>query len=319
MTLHQLTCVTEVARFGSISKAAENLHISQPTVSGIIKDLEEEYSIRIFLRSSKGITVTPEGGEFLSYAQLILSHVDVMENIYRTPKQVSILKLSMGKIPFAHQTLAEFYNRYGSDDSDVLLERETMLVSEGLSIDVVNDILIKKSDIGVIMTSDISDSIWRAYMDTKGVDYNLLTRSKAHIIMRKDHPLANYKSLQESDILNYPVIYPNEPQKDVPNNNDGTSLYNLNRFKKVVFMYNLHTTLNFVLRTNVLFIATSGLGINSKYEGLTAVPYMLPSVWNFYWVKLKDKKLNHMENYFIGMLSKNALLQDAGKDDMQIQ
>jgi len=307
MTLHQLVCVTEVARFGSISKAAEYLHISQPTVSGIIKDLEAEYSIRIFLRSSKGITVTPEGGEFLSHAQLILSHVDVMENIYHIPKQISILKLSTGKIPFVHQTVAEFYNYYASGDFETPSEKETMSIFEGLSIDVVNDILIRKSDIGVILTSDISDSVWRAYMDAKGVDYHFLTRSKPHIIMRKDHPLAKHNSLKERDIQDYPVIYPNEPQKDIPNNNEGISLYNLNHLKKVVFMYNLHTTLNFVLKTNALYISTSGFGINSKHESLLAVPYVLPSDWNFYWVKLKGKSLSPTEKHFVDILSENAL------------
>lgn len=308
MTLHQLECVTEVARSGSVSKAAEKLHISQPTISGIIKDLEEEYSIRIFFRSSRGITVTSEGGEFLSHAQLILSHVDVMENLYHNSKRISLLKLSTGKIPFVHQTVTEFYNYYSSDESDISAEKETMSVFEGLSINVVNDILIRRADVGVILTSDISDSVWRTYMNAKGVEYHFLTSSKPHVIMRKDHPLAKYDLLSESQVQDYPLIYPNEPQRDIPNNNDGVSLYNLNHMKRVVFMYNLHTTLDFILKTNALFISTSGIGINSNYKGLLAVQYVLPSGWNFYWVKLKDKSLSTTDKHFIEILSKNALL-----------
>ncbi|CAN4010952.1 Acetyltransferase (GNAT) family, partial [Dysosmobacter welbionis] len=67
MTFQQLSFVVEVANCESINKAAERLYTSQSNVSNSIKALEEELGIQIFLRTKKGVSVTEEGREFLSY------------------------------------------------------------------------------------------------------------------------------------------------------------------------------------------------------------------------------------------------------------
>ena len=63
----------EVARLGSLSKAAETLIIAQPNISRSIKDLEADLGITIFNRSAKGMVLTPEGEEFINYAQIFLN------------------------------------------------------------------------------------------------------------------------------------------------------------------------------------------------------------------------------------------------------
>ena len=68
MTFQQLTYALEVARCTSINKAADQLYTHQSNVSNVIKQLEDELGVQIFLRSKKGIVVTEEGREFLSYA-----------------------------------------------------------------------------------------------------------------------------------------------------------------------------------------------------------------------------------------------------------
>ena len=64
MTLQQLKYVIEVSRSRSISKAAQNLFISQPSLSNSIRELEKEIGIAIFSRTNKGILITQEGSEF---------------------------------------------------------------------------------------------------------------------------------------------------------------------------------------------------------------------------------------------------------------
>ncbi|MGL4731872.1 MAG: LysR family transcriptional regulator [Clostridium sp.] len=60
MNSDQLRYVVEIAEKGSINKAAESLFISQPNLSNIIKDLENEINIKIFNRNNRGITLTKE-------------------------------------------------------------------------------------------------------------------------------------------------------------------------------------------------------------------------------------------------------------------
>lgn len=73
MNLLHLKYAVETAKAGSINKAAENLYIGQPNLSRAIKELEKSLGITIFVSSAKGMTVTPDGEEFLRYAQKILA------------------------------------------------------------------------------------------------------------------------------------------------------------------------------------------------------------------------------------------------------
>ena len=68
MTLQQLRYVIQAADSRSMNEAAKALYISQPSLSGAIKELEKEIGIELFKRSSHGTVLTPEGEEFLGYA-----------------------------------------------------------------------------------------------------------------------------------------------------------------------------------------------------------------------------------------------------------
>ena len=90
MNILHLKYAVEVAKTNSISKAAENLYMGQPNLSRAIKELEESLGIVIFDRTTKGISVTPDGEEFLQYARRIIREVDEIEDLYknaRTKKQ----------------------------------------------------------------------------------------------------------------------------------------------------------------------------------------------------------------------------------------
>ena len=83
MNLIHLKYAVEIAKTKSISRAAENLYMGQPNLSRAVKELEDSLNITIFQRNSKGITITPEGEEFLHYARRILNQVEEVEAIYK--------------------------------------------------------------------------------------------------------------------------------------------------------------------------------------------------------------------------------------------
>lgn len=82
MTLTQLRYVAKVAECGSITEAARQLYISQPSLSSAVRELEAELGIVIFNRSARGISLTPDGSEFLSYARQILEQTELVEQRY---------------------------------------------------------------------------------------------------------------------------------------------------------------------------------------------------------------------------------------------
>jgi len=83
MTLHQLKVWTVVAKRLSMTKAAAELHIKQPSVTQQVKLLEKEYRVKLYNVNSRGVELTPAGRLFLKYAKKILSHVDNLERDVR--------------------------------------------------------------------------------------------------------------------------------------------------------------------------------------------------------------------------------------------
>ena len=71
MNLTHLRYISEVARTGSITKAAQNLYMGQPNLSKAIKDFEKSVGTAIFMRTSKGVVTTKRGEEIIKYARSI--------------------------------------------------------------------------------------------------------------------------------------------------------------------------------------------------------------------------------------------------------
>ena len=83
MNISHIKYAVEVARLGSLNKAAESLLTAQPNISRSIKELEADLGITIFTRSAKGMVLTPEGEEFIGYAKNILQQRADVEMLYQ--------------------------------------------------------------------------------------------------------------------------------------------------------------------------------------------------------------------------------------------
>lgn len=93
ITLKHLTIFKEVARVKSMSKAAENLYISQPTVSQKIQEIEEYYHIKLFQRYSKSLGISEEGQIFLEHANKILNELESIDEIFFNNKEAIHLRI----------------------------------------------------------------------------------------------------------------------------------------------------------------------------------------------------------------------------------
>lgn len=82
MTIQQLRYILTVAERGSITEAAKDLYISQPGLSGAVKKVEKEVRLTIFKRCRAGISLTPEGLEFLDYARQVVQKMEALESRY---------------------------------------------------------------------------------------------------------------------------------------------------------------------------------------------------------------------------------------------
>ena len=83
MNFTQLKYFETVCSCGSVSKAAEVLHISQPSLSMAIRELEAEFGVFLFKRHHKGVSLTPEGETLLTLGKDILTRVEATTDIMK--------------------------------------------------------------------------------------------------------------------------------------------------------------------------------------------------------------------------------------------
>ncbi len=142
MDFKQLRSFVAVADCGSFTQAAAQLYTSQPTVSAHIRQLEEELQQRLFLRTTKSLSITPHGRELYDYAVQVLSLQDRLLAGWRQAEHV--VSLGVSTIPSAYllpDLLARFsvlhpdisFDIHQSDSSGVLRALRTGRFDLGLT------------------------------------------------------------------------------------------------------------------------------------------------------------------------------------------
>ena len=119
MTLAQLKYVVTTAQAGTISEAAKQHFISQPSLTAAIRELEHELGITIFARSNKGVTLTPEGEVFLGYARQVIEQMALIEETYQGKQGIRHqFCVSAQHYSFVVEAFVELLQQYGGEEYD---------------------------------------------------------------------------------------------------------------------------------------------------------------------------------------------------------
>lgn len=195
MNLVHLKYAVEVARCGSINKAAENLYMGQPNLSRAIKELENSLGITIFQRSSKGMVLTPEGEGFIAYAQKILRQVDEIEELYKsenTAKQR--FSISVPRASYIAYAFSKFTNHISSDLAAEIFYKETN------SMRVINNIMKADYRLGIVRYAEHFDKYYKNMLEEKGFAYETVTEFSYVLLMSCEHKLALKPRILYSDL-----------------------------------------------------------------------------------------------------------------------
>ena len=145
LNLTILEYVVEVAKCGSISKAAQSLFISQPHLSNQIKAVEKQLGVTLFLRSARGIELTREGKIFVDEAQEILAGVKgLQDKLQVNPEHAVLSKLSVTRSQQVLKCITQFIN----ENSD--RENFTLKIKETSPFEVIDDVYNREAELGVI-------------------------------------------------------------------------------------------------------------------------------------------------------------------------
>ncbi len=99
MNLRDIKYILAVAETRHFGRAAERCFVSQPTLSGQIKKLEDQLGVTIFERTNRSVEITPIGVELLSHARLLMEQADAMEQVARAHQDPLAGPLRVGAIP----------------------------------------------------------------------------------------------------------------------------------------------------------------------------------------------------------------------------
>ena len=302
MTFSQLNYILEVSRCGSINKAASKLFVSQSNLSNSIQELEKELDIKIFIRSSKGIELTPDGSEFLSYIRpLIEQHKHIM-TLYEQKTAKPCLRLSVAtqRYPFAVKAFTELFSKaeYGKYE---------MRIKETGIYQIIEDVYNNDCSIGVIFISRESEDFIRKTLESRGLVFNHLKSLNPRLYLRKGHPLADKEIVHFHQLTEYPYV--------VFDHGQGKSLYyteevNLEGFKipeKLIFVHDRATMYNIVTHSDAFSIGSGILPEGFCDNDIISVPVSCNNadVMKLGWIKQANKKLNEIEEIYIKQLEES--------------
>ena len=200
MTLQQLKYLVTVADCGNITEAAERLFISQPSLSLAIHNLETEMGVTAFSRTNKGVRITREGEELLSYARQLLEQADIMQEHFgkitdRQPK----FSVSCQHYSFAVNAFVELVKQFDADSYDFIL-RETQ------TGEIIEDVAQGLSEIGVIYLSEHNEEFLTKLIRRNGLVFTELYKADTHVFISSAHPLAAKDVIELKDLKEYPYL-----------------------------------------------------------------------------------------------------------------
>ena len=206
MNLLHLKYAVEVAKTQSISKAAENLYMGQPNLSRAIKELEDSLGVTLFSRTSKGITLTPDGEEFLQYAKRILTQIDQVEEIYRRGKiKKQKLSVCVPRSSYISAALAEFAKGISLDAPAEIMYKETN------SSRTINNILREEYNLGIVRFQTAFERYYQSMFEEKNIEHEMLTEFSYVLLVSENSPLANRKNIELQELADYIEITHGDP------------------------------------------------------------------------------------------------------------
>ncbi len=200
MTIQQLNYAITIAEVGSMNKASEILYVSQPSLTGAMQELEKEIGFAVFKRSGRGVTLTPEGTDFLLHARQVNSQFQELQNyLGKSKSRKKKFSVSTQHYSFAVKAFVELVKEYDTSIYEFkIMETQTK--------DVLSDVANLRSEIGILYLSDFNRSALSKLMKNAGLEFHHLIDCEAYVYLWSGHPLAKKKSISFDELKDYPCL-----------------------------------------------------------------------------------------------------------------
>lgn len=184
MDLQHLKYLTMIERTGSITRAAKELYMSQPNLSRAVKEVEHETGFPIFRRTPHGVEPTQRGIAFLDYARKILSQMDEMESLYKTPAE-TVISLDLCVPP------ASSFSAALGDYLAALPEKSPLDIHfrETTSLEAISNVSGGQSRFGIIRYNKLYQDYFDNALQNAPLACEPLREFRMCLILGETHPL----------------------------------------------------------------------------------------------------------------------------------
>lgn len=288
MEIRILRYFLEIAREENMTKAAQRLHISQPTLSRTMKELEEELGQQLFKRSNYSIHLTDEGMLLRKRAEDLIEMADKITNEFKSLDELSSGVVYIGcaeshLVKYLAKAIKNIYQEHPGIHYEIT-SGDTNQVREKLDKGLYDfALIVEPPDLSQYNYLEIpSEDIWGAVMDI-------------------NHPLANNNVITYNDIINYPIFASTQAYHfDLPRwCGEHSEKFNL--------------LASFNLSTNAGFFSQEGLGITLTFEHLIDTSKQSGVVFKPLSPELKTKMYVIWKKYQIFTPASELLLKEIKK------
>ncbi|MCI7397948.1 MAG: LysR family transcriptional regulator [Spirochaetia bacterium] len=296
MTIQQLKYIIGVSETGSINKAAEILYVSQPSLTAAIKDVENEFNITIFNRSSKGITLTSEGKEFIQYGRQIYAQYDNLLERFGDAgksKRKKHFAVSTQHYSFAVKSFVEMVKKFDTTEYE-------FAINETRTLAIIEDVSTGRSEIGILFLSDFNRKAMTKLFNSNDLVFEKLITCDAYVYLWKKHPLAKEKSISFEQLKDYPCLSFDQ--------NASSAFYYAeeilteNEYPKMIKTTDRATNLNLMVGLNAYTLCSGIICQELNGGDFVAVPFESD----------RENKNSKMEIGYV--IKKNIILSQTGED-----
>lgn len=295
MTLQQLQQVITIADSGSMNEAAKKLFVSQPNLSAVVKELEEETGVTIFLRSNRGIVITPEGEEFIGYARQVTEQYQLMENRYIEKNLKKKFSVSTQHYTFAVKAFVELVKQVGMDEYE-------FAIHETKTYEVIENVKNLKSEIGILYLNDFNQQVMEKILRENSLLFEELFTCDTYVYLWKNHPLAEKAKISMKDLEDYPCLAFEQGK-----NNSfyfAEEMKSTYEYKKIIKADDRATLLNLMVGLNGYTLCSGIITEELNGDDYMAIPLVESEKMRIGYVRHKGAKISPIGEIYIDELRK---------------
>ena len=296
MTLQQLKYILTVAAKGTISEAANELYIAQPSLTSSIKDLEKELGITIFNRTNRGVVVSREGEEFLAYARQVVEQIDLIEEKYTGKRQhKQDFCVSTQHYSFAVEAFVDLLRDYGGNEYDFRL-RETQ------TYEIIEDVAKLRSQVGVLYLNKDNEAVLRKTIRANNLKFETLFVAKPHVFLGVGSPLASKAAVTLDDLVPYPRL--SYEQGEHNSFYFAEEILSTLERKKNILVRDRATLFNLLIGLNGYTICSGVISEELNGANIIAVPLEVDDYMEIGYITHREMLPNRLGNLYIERLKK---------------